>query len=284
MNKVDSYVGFASLPLFVTLIIPFILYFLYHLVLFPLYRSDLRSVPGPFLAKVTDLHRLLLVRTGLAHEHLLRLHERHGLFVRLGPNNVSVGSLAAIPILYNTRTRHVKSAFYLVMGNVAHGKVVPTIFSTRDESVQEIMKHPIAQVYAMLTLKTYEPLVESTKSLLISKLDFQWNWERGSFIAARVLFNHRSMHESSEKTPSFCCVCVGYCISKSKQIKPHNYVNGPCCNLHRQDRCNSPSGICLARQDRTELQGIPLNFRIISLGVSPSSLFRKWDCSRWLTY
>ncbi|KAJ6034669.1 pisatin demethylase [Penicillium canescens] len=171
MNKVDSYVGFASLPLCVTLSIPFILYFLYHLVLFPLFRSDLRSVPGPFLAKVTNLHRLLLVRTGLAHEHHLRLHERHGLFVRLGPNNVSVGSPAAIPILYNTRTRHIKSAFYPVMGNVAHGKVVPTIFSTRDESVHEIMKRPIAQVYAMSNLKTYEPLVESTESLLISKLE-----------------------------------------------------------------------------------------------------------------
>jgi hypothetical protein len=57
------------------------------------------------------------------------------------------------------------------MGNVAHGKVVPTIFSTRDESVHEIMKRPIAQVYAMSNLKTYEPLVESTESLLISKLE-----------------------------------------------------------------------------------------------------------------
>ena len=171
MDNIDSCVGFASLPLFVTVSIPFILYFLYHLVLFPLFRSDLRSVPGPSLAKVTHLHRLLLVRTGLAHEHHLRLHERHGLFVRLGPNNVSVGSPAAIPILYNTRTRHAKSAFYPVMGNVAHGKVVPTIFSTRDESVHEIMKRPIAQVYVMSNLKTYEPLVESTESLLISKLE-----------------------------------------------------------------------------------------------------------------
>jgi hypothetical protein len=57
------------------------------------------------------------------------------------------------------------------MGNVAHGKVVPTIFSTHDESVHEIMKRPIVQVYAMSNLKTYEPLVESTESLLISKLE-----------------------------------------------------------------------------------------------------------------
>lgn len=57
------------------------------------------------------------------------------------------------------------------MGNVAHGKVVPTIFSTLDESVHETMKRPIAQVYAMTRLKTYEPLVESTESYFFSKLE-----------------------------------------------------------------------------------------------------------------
>lgn len=162
--------GVASLPLAVTLSIP-ILYLIYNLVLYPLLRSDLRSVPGPFLAKLTDLYRLLLVRTGAAHEHHIRLHQRYGPLVRLGSNNVSVGSPAAIPVLYNTRTRYPKSAFYPVMGNVAHGKVVPTIFSTRDESIHEIMKRPIAQVYAMTNLKTYEPLMESTEFLFFAKLE-----------------------------------------------------------------------------------------------------------------
>lgn len=171
MNEGQSYTGFASLPSLVTLSIPLVCYLVYHFVLFPLFRSDLRSIPGPVLAKLTDLYRLLLVRTGAAHEHHIDLHKRHGPFVRLGPNNVSVGSPAAIPVLYNTRTRYPKSAFYPVMGNVAHGKVVPTIFSTQDESVHESMKRPIAQVYAMTNLKTYEPLVESTESLFFSKLE-----------------------------------------------------------------------------------------------------------------
>ena len=57
------------------------------------------------------------------------------------------------------------------MGNVAHGKVVPTIFSTLDESVHEMMKRPVAQVYAMTSLKTYEPLVESTESFFFGKLE-----------------------------------------------------------------------------------------------------------------
>lgn len=153
-----------------TLSIPLIFYLLYHLILFPIFRSDLRSIPGPFLAKITDLHRLWLVHTKSAHEHYLRLHEHHGPFVRLGPNNISIASPVAIPILYNTRTRFPKSPFYPVMGNIAHGKTIPTIFSTQDESVHEMMKRPIAQVYAMSNLKTYEPLVESTESVFFEKL------------------------------------------------------------------------------------------------------------------
>ncbi|PLB36518.1 cytochrome P450 [Aspergillus candidus] len=170
MDKIHVHTDFASLPLLITLSAPLIIYLLYHLAFFPLFRSDLRSIPGPFLAKLTDLHRLLLVRTESAHEHHLRLHERHGPLVRLGPNNVSVSSPAAISILYNTRTRYAKSDFYPVMGNVAHGKVVPTIFSTQDESVHEIMKRPIAQVYAMTSLKSYEALVESTEAFFFDRL------------------------------------------------------------------------------------------------------------------
>jgi hypothetical protein len=180
MDKSHLLAGFESRPVLVALSIPLILYLLYHVFLFPLFRSDLRSIPGPFVAKFTDLYRLWLVRTGSAHEHHLRLHRRYGPLVRIGPNNVSVGSPAAIPILYNTRTRYPKSAFYPVMGNVAHGKVVPTIFSTRDEAVHETMKRPIAQVYAMTNLKTYEPLVESTESYFFRKLERLAD-ERGAF-------------------------------------------------------------------------------------------------------
>ncbi|KAJ5082506.1 pisatin demethylase [Penicillium argentinense] len=162
--------GIGSQQLVLTLLIPCV-YLVYHHVLFPLFRRDLRTIPGPFLAKITDLYRLFIVRTGSAHEYHIRLHERHGPFVRLGPNNVSVGSPAAIPVLYNARTRFPKSDFYPVMGNVARGKVVPTIFSTLDESVHESMKRPIAQVYAMTSLQTYEPLVESTETLFFRKLE-----------------------------------------------------------------------------------------------------------------
>lgn len=162
--------GPSFLPFVTVISLPLILYFLYYLVLFPLFRCDLRVIPGPLLSKLTDLNRLLLVRTGAAHEHHIRLHQKYGPFVRLGPNNVSIASPAAIPILYNVRAPFLKSEFYPVMGNIKNGAIIPSIFSTRDESFHSIMKRPIAKVYAMTNLRNYEVLVESTEAVFFAKL------------------------------------------------------------------------------------------------------------------
>ncbi|KAJ5993316.1 pisatin demethylase [Penicillium sp. IBT 35674x] len=169
MDQFRSNITFP--PSFVLTLSPFLIYLLYTQIFTALLRPDLRQIPGPILAKFTNLYRLALVNTGSAHIYHQALHKRHGPFIRLGPNTISIGTPAAIPILYNTRTRYPKSAFYPVMGNVAHGKVIPTIFSTQDEAVHEMMKRPIAQVYGMTNLQTYEALVESTEGLFVKKLE-----------------------------------------------------------------------------------------------------------------
>ncbi|KAL4897955.1 pisatin demethylase [Aspergillus ambiguus] len=170
MNQLKFHASSGPLPLLFTLSIPPLIYLLYRFIIFPLLRSDLRSIPGPAVAKLTDLYRLLLVRSDSAHEHHLRLHKRYGPFVRLGPNDVSIAYPSVLPILYNARTRYPKSDFYPVTGNVSNGKIVPTIFSTQDEALHEVMRRPIAQVYAMTNLKSFEPLVESTEALFFQKL------------------------------------------------------------------------------------------------------------------
>lgn len=50
----------------------------------------LRHIPGPFLAGCTDLSRLLLVWGRKSEVTYLKLHEKYGEVVRIGPNAVSV--------------------------------------------------------------------------------------------------------------------------------------------------------------------------------------------------
>lgn len=63
----------------------------------------LRHVPGPVLAKFTDLQRVWWVKSGRAHEYHRDMHAKYGPIVRFGPNMVSVSDPRVIPTIYPSR-------------------------------------------------------------------------------------------------------------------------------------------------------------------------------------
>lgn len=71
-------------------------------------RSPLKAIPGPLLAKFSDIWRFLN-HYGQTHIETQRtLHEKHGDIVRLGPNTVSVADPSLIKTIYNTRGTFLK--------------------------------------------------------------------------------------------------------------------------------------------------------------------------------
>jgi hypothetical protein len=64
------------------------------------YRSDMRIIPGPFLASITNLWRLVAVHRGRFDVSLQALHEKHGDLVRVGPNCISVANAYEIGKIY----------------------------------------------------------------------------------------------------------------------------------------------------------------------------------------
>jgi len=72
------------------------------------YGNGINSVPGPLLASVTNIWRLVLVtgrRPELTH---IELHRKYGSVVRLGPNVVSVSDPSALKIIYAINAGFVK--------------------------------------------------------------------------------------------------------------------------------------------------------------------------------
>lgn len=65
---------------------------------------QLRHIPGPFLASVTNFQRVHWVRTKRAHLILQQQHEKYGELVRIGPKTVSFSDAEAIPTVYPMRT------------------------------------------------------------------------------------------------------------------------------------------------------------------------------------
>lgn len=76
-------------------------------------QSPLKNIPGPFLAKFSNIWRFAN-HYGQSHiETQRKLHEKHGDIVRLGPNCVSVADASLIKTIYNTRGTFLKSDYYV---------------------------------------------------------------------------------------------------------------------------------------------------------------------------
>lgn len=130
-----------------------------------------RNIPGPFLAQFTDLWRLWNVWKRDSHETYLKLHKKYGDVVRIGPNCISISKPDLIPTIYGVGKGYVKSDFYSVWQNIVNGRRVASMVFTTDEAVHAAMKRPIASAYSLSTLKDFEPLIDSTTAVFLSRLD-----------------------------------------------------------------------------------------------------------------
>ncbi|KXH47883.1 hypothetical protein CNYM01_01401 [Colletotrichum nymphaeae SA-01] len=129
------------------------------------------KIPGPFLAKISDIWRFVDVARGRAHETHIKLHAQYGQYVRLGPNLVSVQNLDALKTIYGINKGYRKTEFYAVQQQLANGKPTQTLFTTLDEDFHAKIKRPISSLYSMSTLTEFEPFVDSTIDKLLEKLD-----------------------------------------------------------------------------------------------------------------
>ncbi|KGO43608.1 Cytochrome P450 [Penicillium expansum] len=134
-------------------------------------KPGVASIPGPLLAKITNLWRFIDVANGHAEVTLYNLHQKHGDYVRIGPNVVSVRNLDALKTIYGINKGYQKTNFYCVQQQLAKGRPTPTLFTTTDENFHAAIKRPVSSAYSMSTLTEFEPFVDKTIHTLFGKLD-----------------------------------------------------------------------------------------------------------------
>ena len=131
----------------------------------------LRHIPGPFTASLTNLPRLLWVYGNQAGDKHTFLHREYGPIVRFGPNMVSVSSPSEIGTIYDIHGKFAKSDFYRVLSFYVKGKAIPGLFATQDRKIHTLLRRPIAGIYSMTNLVSYEPMVDSTIRCFFEQLD-----------------------------------------------------------------------------------------------------------------
>lgn len=137
------------------------------------YTSLPTRIPGPFLAKLTNIHRLLSVYRRNPHNEQNDLHKKLRAtsdLVRLGPNVVSVSGPGYIQQIYAIDKKLPKSDFYATLQNVVNGRRAASLVAVTDESAHAKMKRLVANAYALSTLIEFEPLVDSTTHVFLNTL------------------------------------------------------------------------------------------------------------------
>ncbi|RAH40460.1 cytochrome P450 [Aspergillus brunneoviolaceus CBS 621.78] len=142
----------------------------------------LSQFPGPVWARFTNLPRVRWLQTGRSHDIHMDLHDKYGTFVRLGPNMISISDPNALPTVYPSRPGVKKGNFYRALTPfVGKGDPLPLVFNTRDEAFHRVFRRPIAPLYTMANVLTYESTVDRVLDLLVAQLDTRFAEPRRIF-------------------------------------------------------------------------------------------------------
>ncbi|PCD18707.1 hypothetical protein FGRA07_06460 [Fusarium graminearum] len=135
----------------------------------------LQHIPGPLVAKLTDIHRFMLVRSGFIHLYQASAHERYGSVVRFGPNLVSICDPEAIQEVFNMRNGFNKSNMYRAFRPWTPAGLLVSVFTAKDDIVNRQMKQHIAVYFSLsYTAASFEERVDNAIRIFFKQLDSQF--------------------------------------------------------------------------------------------------------------
>ncbi|KZL77639.1 cytochrome P450 oxidoreductase [Colletotrichum tofieldiae] len=130
-------------------------------------RSPLRSVPGPLLARFTDLWYFHRLKQGTFERVNLELHEQYGPIVRYGPNRYSINDAESSKTIYGHGTQFQKSDWYSAW---QPNDDMWNSFADRDIKHHAYNRRFYSNVYSMTSLVHYEPYVDECGALFSQRL------------------------------------------------------------------------------------------------------------------
>ncbi|EER40302.1 benzoate 4-monooxygenase cytochrome P450 [Histoplasma capsulatum H143] len=131
------------------------------------YLSPISDIPGPFAASFTRLWHIHRILKGDQNLELIRLHNQHGHFVRVAPNEVSVSHPDAVRKILGTMLH--KDKWYKIIA-FPDGRFENPMSATDPKVKLELSKH-LAPAYTLSNLLINEPSVSETIKLLLGWLD-----------------------------------------------------------------------------------------------------------------
>ncbi|EUC43354.1 hypothetical protein COCMIDRAFT_101081 [Bipolaris oryzae ATCC 44560] len=135
--------------------------------IYALFLSRQRKIPGPFLARITGLWEMKKVMDGDIHKTMIKLHEKYGPIVRVAPNRYDFNTLEATKTIYRIGNAFPKSKYYVPFGPQHESN----LFNELENDTHRAMKRQLASLYSMSTLLSYEATVDNQTAIMRQKLE-----------------------------------------------------------------------------------------------------------------
>ncbi|KAI9047185.1 hypothetical protein LZ554_008639 [Drepanopeziza brunnea f. sp. 'monogermtubi'] len=152
----------SSLVLVVSLSVLALGYVVYYTKFHPLAK-----IPGPFLAKITNLYSVYHAWKGDRHLEFWRCHEKYGPVFRFGPDSVSFNTNTALKTIYDRNHNIRKSKFYSVFPPT---KDTFNTHSSIDKKTHSEKRHVLSQAFSDKALRDMEKYVLANVREFCSKL------------------------------------------------------------------------------------------------------------------
>ncbi|KZT00648.1 cytochrome P450 [Laetiporus sulphureus 93-53] len=126
----------------------------------------IRSYPGPFLAKLSDAWLGWVAAKGHRSEVVHKLHQKHGKFVRIAPDHVSISDPEAIQEVYAHGNSTTKSNFYDAFVSIQRG-----LFNTRSRPEHARKRKIVSHIFSQKNVLDFEPYVRMHIAALMKQWD-----------------------------------------------------------------------------------------------------------------
>ncbi|KDN51978.1 putative benzoate 4-monooxygenase cytochrome P450 [Tilletiaria anomala UBC 951] len=127
------------------------------------------GVPGPLLAKFSDIWLVLQAKSGHRSENVHVLHKKYGKFVRLAPNHISVADHEALQPVYGHSTGTLKAPFYSAF--VPPRPFPRGLFNTQDRAEHSRKRKIVSHTFAPRSIVQFEPFIRREAHLLLERWD-----------------------------------------------------------------------------------------------------------------
>ncbi|EEU36595.1 uncharacterized protein NECHADRAFT_51828 [Fusarium vanettenii 77-13-4] len=159
--------GSQALAILVKIFVAGYAFYIILWLVYILFLSNLRKVPGPFLAKLTRLWEVKKVITGNIHGIMIDLHKIHGPIVQIAPNRYDFNTPEAVKTIYRIGNAFTKSRYYEPFGDPSFHNLMNAL----DNKDHAALRKQIASLYTMSALLSYEPLVDAQTTILKEKME-----------------------------------------------------------------------------------------------------------------